>query len=131
MKGNFNVRGALEWMVYFAKETGKIQVPKYAGVQTMLNALAGTLRFEEIARKVAVDRCLKFDRLSFRATCLYDEVSKHVHENDLMITVRVKDFTPDECGALIAYLELQKEWPAPLNWVLEEKPVEHGPKATT
>jgi len=117
-------------MVYFAKTTGKIQVSPDAGVQTMLDVLARTPRFEKIAQKVAKDRCLKFDSLSFRAKCLYDEVSKHVHGNDVMITVRAKDFTPDECGALIAYLELQKEWPGPMNWVVEEKPVEHGPKAT-
>jgi len=118
-------------MVYFAKTTRRIQVSQYAAVQTMLNVLARTPKFEKIAEKVAKDRCLKFDSLSFRATSLYDEVSKHVHGNDVMITVRAKDFTPDECGALIAYLELQKEWPGAMNWVVEEKPVQHGPEATT
>jgi len=118
-------------MVYFAKKTGKIEVPEYAGVQTILNALTGTKRFNQIAQKVADDRCLKLDRLRFRATRLYDEVSKRIHGNDIMITVRAKDYTPDKCGALIAYLKLQQEWAAPLNWELEEKPVEHGLKATT
>jgi len=117
-----------ERIVYYAKESKRIVVDEDAGVQTILNALARTPKFKKVARKVADDRCLKFNRLSFRATRLYDEVSKHVHGNDLTITVRAKDFTPDQCGALIAYLELQRGLPAAVKWVVQEKPVEHWPK---
>jgi len=74
----------------------------------MLNVLASTPRFEKIAQKVANDRCLMFAHLSLRATRLYDAVSKHMDGNDVMSAVRGKDFTPNERGAVIAYLELQK-----------------------
>ena len=50
-----------ERIVYYAKETKKIEVDEDAGVQTMLNALARTPKFKKIARKVADDRLGEFE----------------------------------------------------------------------
>ncbi|KAG0137681.1 hypothetical protein HOY82DRAFT_588917 [Tuber indicum] len=121
LTGNFNIRGALERIVFQAKQEGII--PNSGGVQKGLNALAATEKFEEILKAVADDRGLVHDHVWDRARRLYDEVSKHAHGNDKMITIRAKDFTPAECAALVAYMSMQKKWPTNLDWI-EEKSVE-------
>lgn len=110
-----------ERIVYQAKHRRLIQVNPEAGVQTGLNALAGTPKFQQILSRVVGDRRLAYDQVLERAKHLYDEVSKHAHGNDQKIIVRAKDFTPNECGALITYLLLQSDWPSPLDWMVVER----------
>ncbi|KAG0637013.1 hypothetical protein HOY80DRAFT_1024067 [Tuber brumale] len=121
LAGNFNIRGALERIVYQAKKghtnlkQGRM-IPNSGGVQKGLNTLAETEEFEAILKSLADERRLVPALIRDRAKRLYDEVSKHAHGNDKMITVRAKDFTTEECAALVTYLSMQKQWPAPLDW---------------
>lgn len=110
-----------ERIVYQAKHTRLIKVNPEAGVQTGLNALARTSKFQQILSRVVGDRGLVYEDVRDRAKRLYDEVSKHAHGNDQQIIVRAKDFTPNECGALITYLLLQSDWPSPLDWRVVER----------
>ena len=113
-----------ERIVSYAKGVGLIHLNPNEGIQTGLNVLAMTPEFKEILWRVANERCCPYEQVNNRARRLYDEVSKHAHGNDMLITVRAKDFTPNECAALIAYLELQSTWPWHLDWIVEEKPLQ-------
>ena len=113
-----------ERIVSYAKSVGLIHLKPDAGIQTGLNALAATPEFDEILLRVADARGCPYEQVRDQAKRLYNEVSKHAHGNDPLITVRAKDFTPNECAALIAYLELQSTWPWHLDWIVEEKPLQ-------
>ena len=57
---------------------------------------------------------------------LYHEVSKHARGNELIITIRAKDYVPGGVATLIAYLKLQEKWPHALPWRLEVAKGEGG-----
>lgn len=86
------------------------------GVQERLNAIAKIPVFakvyeEEIARrkltKIDVDSCRKR---------IYHELSKHAHGNQGVITIRSKNFTPNELVAVVSYYKMQDTWNNCLTW---------------
>lgn len=115
-----------ERIVAYAKSVELIHVPPKAGVQAGLNALAATPEFDKILWRVANQRGCVYEQVFDRTKHLYDEVSKHAHGNDMLIVVRAIDFIPNECAAVIAYLELQSTWKWHLDWIVEEKPLPEG-----
>ncbi|KAG0642990.1 hypothetical protein HOY80DRAFT_1035100 [Tuber brumale] len=106
LEQNFNVRGALERIVFQARLKGKINSEK--GTQKGLNELAHTKDFNDILKKVVQERRLVHQDVKSCFRDLYHLVSKHAHGNDGMIAIRGADYTENERAALVVFLMLQK-----------------------
>ena len=131
--GKFNVRGALGIVPTYSllqpltcaeriasqapQERG---VPREGGTNKKLIALAGLSEFVDIVKNVSKERGIRFGDLMACTNHIYHEHSKHAYGNDPIITIRAKNYTPGEVGALVTYLRLQERWPFALTWKLEE-----------
>ncbi|PUU72610.1 hypothetical protein B9Z19DRAFT_1197466 [Tuber borchii] len=93
LERNFNLRGALERTVYQARLLKKIKGTMGTGIQAGIKELAKTSEFLDIFNAEVARRGLV-----------------------PMITVRIKDHTPNELAALACFLILQSTWPDSLAW---------------
>ncbi|CUS09335.1 unnamed protein product [Tuber aestivum] len=114
LERNFNIRGALERIVYQYKHPKDIWSSK--GIQQVLNEIAKTKAFDAVLQKEVQTHRLVRERVMDCVHNIYHEVSKHAHGNDGMILVRAIDFTRNERAALVAFLRLQSTWKNPLSW---------------
>ncbi|CUS07026.1 unnamed protein product [Tuber aestivum] len=114
LEQNFNIRGALEQIVYQFREPEDIRSSK--GIQKGLDEIAETGDFIAVRDKVVQERGLERERVIACIHSIYHEVSKHAHGNDGTIVVRAIDFTPNERAALVTFLKLQSTWKNPLVW---------------
>ncbi|KAG0640162.1 hypothetical protein HOY80DRAFT_1070710 [Tuber brumale] len=105
LEQNFNIRGALERIVFQARLQGRINSEK--GTQKGLNELAHTKDFTDILKKVVQERCHVHQDVKSCFRDLYHLVSKHAHGNDGMIDIRGADYTENERAALVVFLMLK------------------------
>ncbi|KAG0642989.1 hypothetical protein HOY80DRAFT_1035099, partial [Tuber brumale] len=114
LEQNFNVRGALERIVFQARLEKKIE-SKY-GTQKGLDELVKTGRLIELLGTVVQERRVVRGDVEACFPHLYHRMSIHAHGTDGSIVIRAADFPPNERAALVVLLKLQKEWNFPLDW---------------
>ncbi|RPA93208.1 hypothetical protein L873DRAFT_1816458 [Choiromyces venosus 120613-1] len=111
---NFNIRGALERIVYQAKLDNKIS--SSAGIQEGLHQLAQRLEFIAELQEEVNRRGLNREEILESVEHIYYEVRKHARGNDSTITVRHGVYSENECAALVSFLKLQSKWRYALQW---------------
>ncbi|PUU80420.1 hypothetical protein B9Z19DRAFT_1079508 [Tuber borchii] len=119
LEGNYNVRGALERIVYLAKLEKK--VPPTVGVQEGLDKLAQSNEFTAILHKEVSARRLSVTDVMASVSHLYDEVCNRTngnHDIGSLIIVKTK-FNDNERAALVIFLKVQDNWKKPLEWMEE------------
>ncbi|KAF8457032.1 hypothetical protein BDZ91DRAFT_744674 [Kalaharituber pfeilii] len=115
LKGNFNLRGVLEYIGNEAQRLHKIE--KKGGACDRLMALSNTEEFTKILQRVAEERNLIQKEIKAQVPHLYHGVSKIAHGNDSRMIIRTHDLTVNERAAIVCFLKLQNEWPVPsLTW---------------
>ncbi|KAF8454047.1 hypothetical protein BDZ91DRAFT_748359 [Kalaharituber pfeilii] len=122
LKGNFNLRGALEYIGHAALCLDKIKTK--GGTNDRLMALSNTEDFTKILQRVAEERNLIQKEIKAQVPHLYHGVSKIAHGNDShwRMIIRTHDLTVNERAAIVCFLKLQNEWPVPsLTWEEEEE----------
>ncbi|KAF8471060.1 hypothetical protein BDZ91DRAFT_717552 [Kalaharituber pfeilii] len=120
LKGNFNLRGALEYISNEAQRLHKIE--EKGGTSNMLMALSNTKDFTKILQRVAEERNLIQKEIKAQVPHLYHGVSKFAHGNDRHIIIRTHNLTVNERAAIVCFWKLQNEWPVPrLTWEEEKE----------
>ncbi|KAG0642993.1 hypothetical protein HOY80DRAFT_1134114 [Tuber brumale] len=119
LEQNFNVRGALERIVFQARLKEKIE-PE-GGTQKGLNELAKGEDLVKVLETVVQKRRVVRKDVEACFPHLYHRVSVHAHGNNGTIVIRAADFPPNERAALVVLLELQNQWSFPLDWKVEEE----------
>ncbi|KAG0632637.1 hypothetical protein HOY80DRAFT_1035106 [Tuber brumale] len=114
LEQNFNIRGALERIVFQARLEEKI-CSKH-GTQKGLNELSQKREIIDILEKVVEERCLVPKYVKDCFPHLYYTASRDAHGNDSIIAIRAADFAPNDRAALVVFLRLQSTWSHPLDW---------------
>ncbi|PUU75642.1 hypothetical protein B9Z19DRAFT_1089895 [Tuber borchii] len=119
LEGNYNLRGALELIVYLAKLEKK--VPPTVGVQEGLDKLAQSNEFTAILHKEVQARKLSVTDVMASISHLYDEVCNRTNGDDdtidYLIIVRTTKFNDNERAALAIFLKVQDNWQNRLEWM--------------
>ena len=102
--------------MYQARLLKKIKGTIGTGITAGIKELSETPEFLEVFHAEVARRGLVPKDVTPCIPLVYHEASKHAHGNDSMITVRVKDHTPNELAALACFLILQSKWPDALAW---------------
>ncbi|CUS08684.1 unnamed protein product [Tuber aestivum] len=113
-KGEFNILGALEFIVYSARLNKRIT--SSAGVQKGLIELAGKEEFIKIVQQEVQDRGLNLEDVIACVPGIYDEVSNRPHDNYSKIVLWAREYTPNQVAALVGFLKMQSKWPHALDW---------------
>jgi len=116
VEGLFNVRGALERIVYIAESIHKCS--NKGGNQAKLNELAKRPEFQAILEREVAERRLVLLDVQQAIKGLYGLVSRHAHGNDGKIIILRKPFGSNERAGMACFMKLQQRpgWPNPLEW---------------
>ncbi|PUU82591.1 hypothetical protein B9Z19DRAFT_1190263 [Tuber borchii] len=116
LKEIFNVRGALEYMVHYAKLIKKIGTDCPPGIQAGLNELAKAPEFTKALHDEVASHGLGLTAVTSCIALVYAKVFQHARGNDYIITLYKGDYTANEGAVLAAFLRMQSEWPYGLEW---------------
>ncbi|PUU72546.1 hypothetical protein B9Z19DRAFT_1069682 [Tuber borchii] len=118
---NFNIRGALEHMVYHAKLIKEIRADCPAGIQEGLNELAKTPEFTRVLGEEVASRGLTLEAVIRCIALIYNKTFLHAHGNDDIITLYNGDYTANEVAVLATFLKVQSARLYGLEWKEEKR----------
>ncbi|PUU75166.1 hypothetical protein B9Z19DRAFT_368232 [Tuber borchii] len=116
LEENFNVKGALEHMVYYAKLRKKIGTDCPPETQAGLNELAKAPEFTKVLHDEVASRGLELKAVTSCIASVYNKVLRRARGNDYIITLYKEDYTANEGAVLAAFLRMQSEWSYGLKW---------------
>ncbi|PUU75153.1 hypothetical protein B9Z19DRAFT_1090988 [Tuber borchii] len=113
---NYNIRGALEHIVYHANLLKKIDHCFARVVQNGLNKIAKTPEFVALLNQEVLERRLETKDVTPCIRMVYDACIMKADGNDYVITLRKADHTATHLAVLAAFLKLQSGWLGGLEW---------------
>ncbi|KAG0135101.1 hypothetical protein HOY82DRAFT_537033 [Tuber indicum] len=115
LEENFNIRGALERIVYQHQQMKK---PKYGsvGIQPGIDRMAALPEFQDILDEEAKARKLEPENVKSCVSHIYHTLSKHAHGNNGNIVIRHRHHTRNEVAALVAIFKVQDTWEPKVVW---------------
>ncbi|CUS15411.1 unnamed protein product [Tuber aestivum] len=116
LENKFNLRGALELIVYHARLIKKIDRNSVHGIQHGIDELARTPALVAALQDQASACQLALPDVTKRIGWIYDTVSKHDNGNEYVPTLWEDDYTREECAVLVAFLEVQRGWTGGFMW---------------
>ncbi|KAG0637884.1 hypothetical protein HOY80DRAFT_1081617 [Tuber brumale] len=114
LEENFNIRGAIESIVYRAEN--KAETKHSHGIQARIDKMAKLEDFKTALSRTVRDRRLVLSDVEDCVHHVYHELSKHAHGNNGSIVIRHKDHTKNEVAALVAIFKAQAAGPGRIAW---------------
>lgn len=87
-----------------------------SGIQVSIDELAKTPEFIAALQKEVAAHQLALEAVTACIGCIYNTVSKHANDNDLVITLYEDHYTREECAVLATFLRVQSGWPYGFAW---------------